>query len=1054
MKPIIMWLLLILVACRGFGGEAIPEGFAILADRSGVVVPADARRKPVSRATPWHPTKAERERGFAVHPVDSCRELDPDWLWEESVPRQRLEGFLFQGQYRAFALALRTLRPVEGIRAEIGDLRSPAGRRFSGRNVDIRVVQAIPHEEKGHWVWRGKWLERPFPLTLPGDWTSWWWITVAVPRGTVPGLYRGNLTIREARGGSVSLPFRLRVLDLELVQPPVRWGVYMPGHFHGPDRGTYKNYADPCLTPDNIERYFRFWRTRGLNSPTLYHVYPGLGCVNGHAVADFGELGRFAAAMRRADLRGELCLDLRFIEFWAVAAGAKLEAIRKAGGDITGDLGISGENGVERDRRFSPEAKRLFAEVVRQLLAQAQREHWPPLRLLVEEEVGFPTLKTARYDAFMPVLLKEAPRRAYLVDNAIGYGRKGAEAIDRGVRDGLRVRQYNNWTEEALAAARRDGAQIWSYNLGWPRAAWGWYLWRTGSTGYHQWADRFVFNNAEGGWIHSLITPQGVVTSVSFERAREGVEDYRTFATLAARADRLDARGLHDAAREIRDLLAETVADVPINRYAFFQWRNATTGRELDRRLWRLVLALQRARRLLGESVASFAGVAAGTPAMVEVVPRPSSGRKQALPDKVLCATRIDRPPALDGRMREAYWHTPVNSTGSLWWTGSTEAAMRAKAGSEDEFRRLPLPSAARAQMAYDDRGLYVLVAANHATEKNARCEHGDDDPDLWKDDCMEFFFEPRPDVVFQLIVNVRGRRVLKKFQQVVEHSGITTATVSPINASGGYSQEIFIPWKAFGLIAAPPQGTSWPMNVGREFHSYRQITTWAPIVNLFSEKARWGALVFGGPAGPVAIREVNLGSRFPGRNRLHVDFTVAASVQAEKIGVCLRDEHGREVARTAVERRKNNTPLSVTLPYVVPRRGTSVSWRLEFSRPGGEVLSVLPVPIPAAGEAVSITACPAFVVSGDRFEIQALIRVGDLDAPGSRLTGRLAAATGRVVSLAPASLRRGGEQRIGFEAAGMTPGRWTLQLGIEGRSESSTASAGAVFQVLPSPYE
>jgi hypothetical protein len=45
-------------------------------------------------------------------------------------------------------------------------------------------------------------------------------------------------------------------------------------------------------------------------------------------------------------------------------------------------------------------------------------------------------------------------------------------------------------TEEGLASARRDGAQVWSHNMGLARGAWGFYQQRVGSQGYHQWADQ------------------------------------------------------------------------------------------------------------------------------------------------------------------------------------------------------------------------------------------------------------------------------------------------------------------------------------------------------------------------------------------------------------------------------------------------------------------------------------------------------------------------------------------------------------------------------------
>ena len=145
---------------------------------------------------------------------------------------------------------------------------------------------------------------------------------------------------------------------------------------------------------------------------------------------------------------------------------------------------------------------------------------------------------------------------------------------------------------------------------------------------------------------------------------------------------------------------------------------------------------------------------------------------------------------------------------------------------------------------------MYILVQCNHATVKNAKCELPDDDPQLWMDDCMEFFFKTAKDAIsyYHLIVNVAGRRVLLLSTEVVKDSEIQVATVSPTNESGGYGQEVFVPWKAFGLSHAPEAGTIWRLQVGREFHSWReQITCWAQVDDQFADTDKWGSLVFTG---------------------------------------------------------------------------------------------------------------------------------------------------------------------------------------------------------------
>ena len=190
-----------------------------------------------------------------------------------------------------------------------------------------------------------------------------------------------------ADGGSVEIPVRVRVLDFTLQRPLGSWGLYLPGHFAGPDDGVYHNYAeDEEWKAENLGRYFRFWKTRGLNSPTLFHIYTDLKCVDGHAVADFPQVRAFAEAMKNADLDGDLCLDVRFMAWWANTAAAKLAALRAQGESTVGDIGVYGPHGAAVAEP-TDEAKRLFGEVVAQLLEAAEREEWPHVLLAPEEEV-------------------------------------------------------------------------------------------------------------------------------------------------------------------------------------------------------------------------------------------------------------------------------------------------------------------------------------------------------------------------------------------------------------------------------------------------------------------------------------------------------------------------------------------------------------------------------------------------------------------------------------------------------------------------------------------
>jgi len=252
------------------------------------------------------------------------------------------------------------------------------------------MVQYVPDAINGKtFRGKGKWLEKPFPVDLLSRWTSWLWITVYVPKETLPGSYGGKLTIGDGEGKTVVLPIHLTVLDFEFKYPAGSWGMFVPGHFKGPDIGLYDNYGlNEMWKAESLPLYIKYSKAHGFNSLILYSVYPELKCIDGHVVVDVPTVHAFANAMNAEGLDGMLGIDLRWIEFWSGVASQKIRQLRSQGKNLKGDLGIYGPDGSEDARLgFNDDAKKLFREAVEQLIVMAEKEKWPKYRFMVEEEL-------------------------------------------------------------------------------------------------------------------------------------------------------------------------------------------------------------------------------------------------------------------------------------------------------------------------------------------------------------------------------------------------------------------------------------------------------------------------------------------------------------------------------------------------------------------------------------------------------------------------------------------------------------------------------------------
>jgi|GEM_PF-1537616 len=1034
-----VWLLLGL-ATRG---AVPPECFQVLSDGTGIAARFEAEpgALPTAVGTHLQPTAAESLAGFVVGRVPMTTTFRPAWVWDEPRPESCLSLFAMRGEYRAAALGVFALRDLEGLQARVTALDSGAGHAIAPADLDARCVRFLFCRGGGEELWVNRFLVAGFPARLPKGTSSFLWLSVHVPPDAVPGLYQGHLVLGAGEGGAtVEVPVRLRVLDLDFRYPRGSWGSYLPGHFRRETDRIYHNYAIDGWSGPNLERYFRFWKTRGLNSPSLFHVYPDLACVDGKARAGFPDVVAVAEAMKRAGLEGPLCVDLRHTLWWANTAGRALQDRRDRGQDTSGRLEVVGAAG-EMAAAYSPEALRLWREAMEALLRAASEGQWPPVLLLPEEECSHVD-KGASYDASVAAFMRVAGPRSLLVDNGIGYGRAGE--IDRGHRDGIAVREYNNWTEQALADARSDGAQVWSYNLGWTRAAVWLYTQRTGSRGYHQWADLWLHDRIPLQWVASLIEPGGVVTSTDMEMLHEGLCDVAYAQRLQDEADRLAAAGQGTLAAAARAVLAAITADVPIQRYEFLAWAATLSDADLDLRRWRLVAAIGRAAAGGAAAPAGAARVAEPQfrPRLVATAPRQAG--LSGTPARVLHANRVAVAVTPDGREEEPFW-AMAERAGPLWWTAARERQMRAQAGSLEEFRRMHPPSYASARFVYGADGLGIMVNGNHATQERSRCAHADDDPELWADDCMEFFFQmPHdPASVYQLIVNVRGARVLKR-DRAGRPCGVRTGTISPVNASGGYAQEIVVPWPDLGLDRPPEPGTAWRLNVCREFHSWGELTCWAQVEESFGLAD--GMLVFEGPAADVALRDLDLGHRYAGRNRLSGRLERRTPGEGQPYRLELRAEDDRLVAAAEVPGEGDRFEMA----YTVPPLAQPDTWRLTAVWDGQPAVA-MEVIVPAVGPSVLAEAAAMEVLAGLRVALPVTVCIGDQDAPEHPLTGELRDGQGRIFPLAGTPLRQAGPHRLWIDTDGLATGLTTLTLWLDGLKGRGVATVS--LEVIAAPF-
>ena len=794
-----------------------PDGFVIMADYAGNSYEA-AQAEPAK----WEFDDVDQARGFKLLVVDTEIDVKPNWVADKQQIMGSINTFACKKQYRAASMVLATNRPVSGLKYNFNDLK--CGRSIiSNVNCDLRIIGYQTSKDKLQWG--GNWLEKFDNVSLPAQYTAWLWVTFYVPDETKAGVYTGQLNITSVDSNSVSVPIRLNVLDFELQWPDYHYGAFLVGHFYRPDIGIYQRWAsDSAWNSKNLELYFKYWKTRGLNSPAIFWVYPELKCVDGNAVAEFNDVRQFAQAMKKADIDGDLVVDLRWVEWWAQAASVKLAQLRAEGKEIKGDLGIYGYNGTENPLIYSDEAKRLFRESVEQLLATAEKEKWGRIRLLPEEELCCGQTvagKVAGYEAFMPILQEIAPAEAYFVDNSVGYERYTNEASDRATRDKLLFREFNNWNEAGLENARKQGSEIRSYNMGWQRSSFGLYNERIGSTGHHMWADQVGTRSVgEPNCQFTLIKPDGIVSSIPMERVREGIDDRAYYYTLRGYIAELEKKNKLQAAKACEQVLYSIAMDVPLDRYEYNDFRvKVLTGKELDSRRLKVATTIEKAINLLnGRAKDSDLVVDSNMPSLSD----PNNAGTLFNVERLEVAYQ-SAPVLMDGKLDETCWQQKANVTCPLWWIGNDEAVMRARAGDQESFKVLYTPVQVVAKVACDVNGLYFAIdSAKALPDDNAVISLK-----LSNGSCVKF------------IVGQQKTIEMLSSDGSVKSEGFKIGMLK--QDDGRLMQELFVPWSLLNINQQPGPGMSLGLQIS--YVSGKNVITWVKVKNSPDEK--WGKIVF-----------------------------------------------------------------------------------------------------------------------------------------------------------------------------------------------------------------
>lgn len=172
--------------------------------------------------------------------------------------------------------------------------------------------------------------------------------------------------------------------------------------------------------------------------------------------------------------------------------------------------------------------------------------------------------------------------------------------------------------------------------------------------------------------------------------------------------------------------------------------------------------------------------------------------------------------------------------------------------------QNIPAGVATEAVVKWDDGGLTVIFEC--ADAEIVAKERPRDDPEMWRDDCVEIFLDPghthsHKKKWVHMLVSASGGIYDEQGPAWLFSTGEVERGCLDYDARGlktkiektrrGWRAEIALPWDDIGM--RPNKGDAWGFNLNREERPGEEYLCWAPTWGPFNRIHQWGEIVFAG---------------------------------------------------------------------------------------------------------------------------------------------------------------------------------------------------------------
>jgi hypothetical protein len=484
------------------------------------------------------PAKADEECGFIAFERDWMKDVNVN---DRPLPGERvtsLRGSAFAGEYEPVTVSVLPLRDLGKVTATVSDLAGPGSVKIAAAAVDVGYVQhriTRVTAEGSVYTISSRLIVPRATAPVPAGVTRTFWLTVKVPADAVAGAYDGKVTLRSHRGGELTLPlhFAVRKGTLDAVDVPAGpWSHTIDLPWYAEEVAGWNH--------DMAMKSLRRLREYGFTTASGLPVVALRGFKDGVAQLNFSEGD---AQMKRFKAAGFRMPVVSYCAFHGLNTYFKDEAAVRAAGFSD----------------YSAFVRAIFTAIQK----HADEAGWLPVYWnLSDEPIGDDLVRSADNARAYRKAFPKGPPWFTGASSFTGTNAKDPHFL---LSKALHVANWNGHDEASVKLLQEAGSD-WAFYNGGNRWTYGIYMYKAAKQHGMKFRVSWHWNATAGDPYYALdcreddyawcnASPDGeLVSSVHFERLREGLDDYRRLLTLARLAKERAGR---PAALAAEKLLAE-----------------------------------------------------------------------------------------------------------------------------------------------------------------------------------------------------------------------------------------------------------------------------------------------------------------------------------------------------------------------------------------------------------------------------------------------------------------------------------------------------------------